>query len=155
MDRMRAARFMREAPALGFAIDRDTLLAAVAELARAVGVEEGGEGGFQSLGVEATEEALEGGSMGRVGGGKAEGEFDGVRLSSAPFGDGKQGAMIGKEGGNGEGEDGGEGVAGALATSGVRDEGEGGAQVGSGKSNAGVGSCGEVDGIGRLHVSAP
>ena len=67
MDRMGASGFMREASALGFAIDRDTLLAALTHLARTVGVEEGGEGGFQGRSVEAAEEALEGGDMWGLG----------------------------------------------------------------------------------------
>jgi hypothetical protein len=153
MDGMGARGFMRQPTALGFAIDGNSLLSALPDLAREVRVEVGGEGGFEGSGVEAAEEALESGDVGSMGGRKAKGAFDGIRLLSAPFGDGEEGAMVGEDGGDGKREDGGKGVAGALTASWVGKEGEGSLEMRSGKGNAGVGSCGEVGGIGRLSRS--
>ncbi len=115
-----------QASALGFAIQGDPLTAAGTEFAGHIRVEVGGQCGRERSGIEAPEEVLERGDMGRTTAREPKRVLNRITLRCPPLGNGQQRAVITEQGGNREGEDGGEGVAGTLATTRIRERREGG-----------------------------
>ena len=142
---------MGQAATLRLAIDGHALTAPRWDFSGRVRVEKVAQRGGERVRIQAAEEALERGDMGRTVLGKAQRAFDGAGLGGSPLGNCEQGEMVGQDGGDGHGQDGGQREARTLAPPGIGHLGAGGVHRGEGEGKVDAGACWEDGCCARLH----